>query len=471
MKPSSISSLWLAGAMMPLAATAVDIDWTSESSIKAGAKTIAYGLMKYYTGNNTGDVPGNLPDPYYWWEAGAMFGTMIDYWAYTGDTDYVNETFIAMQHQVGDDNDFMPTNQTKSEGNDDQGFWALAAMAAAETNFLNPNDTSAGGVQYLALAQAVFNEYATRWDTADCGGGLRWQIWTFNNGYTYKNSIANGCFFNIGARLARYTGNDTYADWAETIWDWMETVGFIDDSYNIFDGAGFGTDAGNCTDIDKTQWTYNAGIWLHGAAAMYNITNGTAQTKWKTRLDGILARTQTYFFQDDIMYEPACEPQGTCTTDSLSFKAYLVRWLAGTAQLASYTWDTISALLATSAKNAALQCDGTATEADGYKGLAGTACGLKWTENSTWDGTNGVGQQMAALSAVFYSQVMAWSPALYSDDTGGTSTGDASAGAEKSESSLTTLAAITTGDRAGAAFLTMATVGGLLAGCFFMVKD
>lgn len=21
--------------------------------------------MKYYTGNNTGDTPGNLPDPYY----------------------------------------------------------------------------------------------------------------------------------------------------------------------------------------------------------------------------------------------------------------------------------------------------------------------------------------------------------------------------------------------------------------------
>lgn len=21
--------------------------------------------MRYYTGNNTGDVPGNLPDPYY----------------------------------------------------------------------------------------------------------------------------------------------------------------------------------------------------------------------------------------------------------------------------------------------------------------------------------------------------------------------------------------------------------------------
>lgn len=424
---------------------------------------------------------------------------MVDYWAYTGDEDYVNETFAALQHQVGDDSDFMPANQTKDEGNDEyvelltpppfcymnkrnntnnnnsQGFWALAAMAAAEVNFLNPNDTSSGGVQWLALVQAVFNEYATRWDTTDCDGGLRWQIWSFNTGYTYKNSIANGCFFNIGARLARYTGNETYATWANTIYDWMEDVGFIDDNYNVFDGAGFGsgttTGTGNCTEIDKTQWTYNAGIWLHGAAAMYNITNGTEQTKWKTRVDGILARTETYFFNNSVLYEPACEPQGACTTDSLSFKAYLVRWLAGTAQLASHTWDTISALLAASAENAALQCDGTATVSDGYKGLSGTACGLKWVDGATWDGTNGVGQQMAALSAVFYSQVMSWSPSLYSDDDGGTSTGDASAGLSKSEDSLTTLAAITTGDRAGAVFLTMATVGGLLAGCAFMVKD
>lgn len=34
-------------------------------SIKTASGTAAYGLVKYYTGNNTGDVPGNLPDPYY----------------------------------------------------------------------------------------------------------------------------------------------------------------------------------------------------------------------------------------------------------------------------------------------------------------------------------------------------------------------------------------------------------------------
>lgn len=90
------------------------------------------------------------------WEAGAMFGTMIDYWLYTGDESYVEVTTQAMLHQTGDDRDYMPPNQTKSLGNDDQGFWAMAAMSAAENNFPNPPPDQP---QWLALAQAVFNEY------------------------------------------------------------------------------------------------------------------------------------------------------------------------------------------------------------------------------------------------------------------------------------------------------------------------
>lgn len=70
--------------------------------------------MKWYTGNHTGDVPGNLPAPYYWWEAGAMFGEMVEYWYYTGDTTYNDEVKQALLHQVGDNNDYMPANQTKS---------------------------------------------------------------------------------------------------------------------------------------------------------------------------------------------------------------------------------------------------------------------------------------------------------------------------------------------------------------------
>ncbi|ORY59758.1 cell wall glycosyl hydrolase [Pseudomassariella vexata] len=445
--------------------TAVDINWNSDTSIKDGAATIAYGLMKYYSGNNTGDVAGNLPDPYYWWEAGAMFGTMVDYWAYTGDDTYVDVTFQALQHQVGDDDDFMPTNQTLTEGNDDQGFWALSAMTAAEMGFKNP-ENGTNGVQWLALAQAVFNEYVWRWDNSTCGGGLRWQVFTFNNGYNYKNAVSNGCFFNIAARLARYTGNETYADWAETIYDWMTDVGFIDDEYNVYDGA---SDTDNCSKIDATQWTYNAGLFMHGAATMWNYTNGTS-TEWRDRAQGFVTKSANLFFNNSVMYEPPCEPQDTCRTDQLSFKAFLVRWMAGTAQVMSSTYETIYPLLLASGKAAAEQCDGTATTSDGYKGLEGTACGMHWTQGSMWDGSNGVGQQMAALAAVVYTRVQK-APTPYTSVSGGTSTGDSSGGAAKTDNTVKKNRAITTGDRAGAGILTTFILAGLLGGCGWLLID
>lgn len=65
-------------------------------------------MVTYYTGNRTGDIPGNLPPPYYWWETGAMFSALIDYWYYTGDTAYNDITTQAMLFQVGPNNDYMP---------------------------------------------------------------------------------------------------------------------------------------------------------------------------------------------------------------------------------------------------------------------------------------------------------------------------------------------------------------------------
>ena len=100
-------------------------------------------------------------------------GTLIDYWYYTGDDSWNDDTMEGLLFQVGDKADYMPRNQTKTEGNDDQGFWGLAAMTAAEYKFPDPPDDKP---QWLALAQAVFNTQAARWDTEHCGGGLRWQI-------------------------------------------------------------------------------------------------------------------------------------------------------------------------------------------------------------------------------------------------------------------------------------------------------
>src|SRR5579859_1817133 len=146
---------------------------------------------------------------------------MMQYWWITGDTKYNDLITQALLWQVGDGRDYMPSNQSTSEANDDQAFWALAAIAAAEMRFPNPPPDQP---QWLALAQAVFNQQARRWDPS-CGGGLRWGIDSFMTGYTYKNSVSNGALFHLGARLARYTGNGTYVAWAERIFDWMEAAG------------------------------------------------------------------------------------------------------------------------------------------------------------------------------------------------------------------------------------------------------
>jgi len=194
-----------------------------------------------------------------------MFSAFIDYWYYTGDDQYNDITEQAMLHQVGDYNAFMPPNQTKTLGNDDQAFWGMTAMTAAEHKFPDPPE---GSPSWLSLAQAVFNTQVPRWDDSTCGGGLRWQIFTFNNGYNYKNTISNGCFFNIAARLAKYTGNKTYSEWAEKSWDWTQAVGLMSPDYHFYDGS---DDTLNCSQINHIQWTYNAGVFMYGAAAMWNI--------------------------------------------------------------------------------------------------------------------------------------------------------------------------------------------------------
>ncbi|KAL8995270.1 MAG: hypothetical protein Q9188_006858, partial [Gyalolechia gomerana] len=408
-------------------------------SIKAAAKQVAEDLMTMYNGNQLGGIPGNLPAPYYWWQCGAMFGSLIDYYFYTGDDQFNDVVTEGMLFQVGPNNDYMTPNQTKTEGNDDQGFWAVAAMSAAEQKFPDP---PANKPQWLALVQAVFNTQALRWDTQFCNGGLRWQIFTFNTGYNYKNTISNGILFNLGARLAMYTRNQTYADWAERVWDWTEATGMMNQDHVFFDGAH--TDK-NCTDINKQRWSYNAGVYLLGAANMYNYTNGS--DTWRDRVSLILNSSNNNFFSQsvpNVMVETQCEPFNTCNTDNWSFKAYLSRWMAATTKMAPWTYDIVMERIRASAAGAALQCSG---------GSSGTLCGMKWTEGARYDGTTGVGQQMSALE-VIQSLLVSRVAAPVTNSTGGTSRGDPSAGSSGTFDPSLPQGTIQQRDKVGAGFLT-----------------
>ncbi|KAK3326410.1 glycoside hydrolase [Apodospora peruviana] len=418
----------------------------TKSDIRTTAATLAYDLMSYYKGNTSGQTPGILPGPppagdYYWWEAGAMWGTMIDYWKLTGDTSYNEVIKEALLFQVGPGEDYMPPNVTASLGNDDQGFWGMTAMLAAENNFPDP---PADQPQWLALAQAVFNTQASpdRHDTT-CNGGLRWQIPLSNNGYNYKNSIANGCFFNLGARLARYTSNKTYADWAEKTWDWVESVGLMDKDYNIYDGAHVEY---NCTDINKAQFSYNNGVYLLGAAYMYNYTDGSQ--KWADRLEKLVDATLKIFFPNNVAFEVACEEHMSCTTDMLSFKGYIHRWMAVVTQIGPKSIrDKILPILETSTKAAVSTCTGEAN---------GRTCGFKWSTGA-YDGSHGAGQQMNVLGAVSSLLIGDVKPPV-TNSTGGTSIGNPDAGSNSNHFNGFTEPP-TTGDKAGAGILTLVILG------------
>jgi mannan endo-1,6-alpha-mannosidase len=414
--------------------------------------------MLFYKGNQSGEIPGILPGPptehkgdYYWWEGGAMMGTYVDYWFLTRDPSYNHVVMEGMLHQVGPNADYMPPNHTASLGNDDQGFWGMSAMLAAENKFPNPPEDQP---QWLALAQAVFNTQAApeRHD-GTCNGGLRWQVPPTNAGYNYKNTIANACFFDLGARLARYTKNETYANWANNIFDWLMAVGYIDTKepgWRVYDGAHV---EHNCTDINKAQFSYNAALLLHGAAFMYNYTNG--EQKWKTRIDGLIEGILRDFFKDGAAFELPCESrQGACTTDMLSFKGYMHRWMAVVTKVAPYTAEKILPVLRTSTEAAVAQCTGPPT---------GRRCGFYWSTrqyvDTAVDKTSGAGEAMNVLAAVS-SLLIEYADPPATNETG-ISRGDPNAGS-RSWGPSEPLKPITGSDRAGASIITLLILGSAL---------
>lgn len=213
-----------------------------------------------------------------------MFGSLVDYPSLTSDNQYDDLVGEALSHQIGDMDAFMPVNQTKSMGNDDQSFWGLAAMSAAENGFPT---SKIGNLTWIDLAKNVFDTQVERWDAKTCDGGFRWQIFDFQTGFNYKNSISTGNFFLLAARLAKFTGNSTYSEWAEKAFQWTQDVGLVED-FNVYDGSSVVDD---CSNVNRIQWIENHAIFTEAAAHMYNVVSNPQNPhyfrKEKTRFSSL----------------------------------------------------------------------------------------------------------------------------------------------------------------------------------------
>ncbi|KAG5934542.1 hypothetical protein E4U53_000677 [Claviceps sorghi] len=368
-----------------------DINVDSQTSVRNVAATLAFESMSYYHGNTTDPKSkdfGNVNKPYYWWVAGGLWGAMLDYYHYTRDPSYNDVVLQAMlaPTNLGSGKDYMPAEHAVEEGNDDLFWWGSAALSAAERNFPQPD---ASLPSWLDLSINVFNQLAGRWDTKHCNGGLFWQIFASNyNGLKYKNSVSNGGFFQLAARLARATGNETYLNWAEKVWDWDAEVGFIDSqSYRIYDGAGIDSD---CKTVNKKSFSYTTGIFLYGAAVM---AEHTAQDKWVQRSEKLLDEAGRYFFtgkDNTTMWEPECEPKDACNYDMVNFKGYLSRFMWQTARIMPSLRPKIESLLVPTAKAAAATCIG---------GKSGHQCGTKWYTGG-FDNMTTFGGSVSAQEAI-----------------------------------------------------------------------
>lgn len=123
------------------------------------------------------------------------------------------------------------------------------------------------------------------------------------------------------------------------------------------------------------------------------------------------------------MMEVACESNGMCDTDQQSFKAYLARFMASSIKVAPFVESWAMPRLQASALAAVKTCTA---------GFDGNQCGVEWTKEAN-DGLLGIGEQMAALEVVQGNLISTVSGPV-TNNTGGTSEGNAAAGGSTSSS-------------------------------------
>jgi predicted alpha-1,6-mannanase (GH76 family) len=215
------------------------------------AQMASYGverLQEWYS-----PASGLYAAPSGWWNAANSVTVLADYSRATGSKQYLS----AIENTFKNANRANGTANFVNDYDDDEGWWALA--------WIDAYDLTKSPV-YLAMAETIFTNIATEWDTTTCGGGVWWQ-----KPAHYKNAIANELFLTVAASLAnRTTGakSASYLAWAHKEWAWFKASGMINSRNLVNDGL-TSTNPNSCENNGRTTWTYNQGVILGGLVELH----------------------------------------------------------------------------------------------------------------------------------------------------------------------------------------------------------
>jgi predicted alpha-1,6-mannanase (GH76 family) len=228
---------------------------------------------------------GLYAKPSGWWNAANSITVLVDYSRATGSTQYLS----AIRNTFTNASRANATTNFINEYDDDEGWWALAWIDAYDLT-KTPD--------YLTIAETIFADIASEWDTTTCGGGVWWQ-----KPAHYKNAIANELFLEVAASLANRTAGEksaSYLAWANKEWAWFKGSGMINSENLINDGLN-STNPNACRSNGKTTWTYNQGVILGGLVelsradkdpALLALAEGIARASMaKLTMKGILTES------------------------------------------------------------------------------------------------------------------------------------------------------------------------------------
>jgi mannan endo-1,6-alpha-mannosidase len=164
----------------------------------------------------------------------------------------------------------------------------------------------------------------------------------------------------------------------------------------------------------------------------------------------------------NIISEITCDPWAKCDRDQLCFKGLMASWFSTIILVAPYTSGEVLPKLIGSAIGAGLSCTG----------KSDNQCGQQWFAGK-WDGTEGIEQEMSALS-VFANSLVAFAyqgtAGPVDADNGGNSTSNPDGGSKSGEYKPPVLKNITGGDRAGAAIVTLLFAGAWIAIVLWLLR-